>query len=179
MAFLKLVVITLALVSLTLGKNSSCEVSDCTLLSQLECALLRTDENERKLNQAFFPPRKETTRYIRVHYEFKAEEDIDYYSSDSLRDLDIYKNCSAAYVWAIGGFLLIQPPGLFQLTSLLFSYPANDVDKLNLTLPLNCSRLINANASHCDCRNHSNNNLDILTQQVSSSPFASWQSEKF
>jgi len=63
-----------------------------------------------------------------------------------------------------------------ELTSLLFSYPANDVDNLSLTLPLNCTRLINANTTHCDCGNHLDNNLDILTQQVSSSSVFTYNS---
>jgi len=70
---------------------TKCEVGDCTLLSQLECALFTTDQNERKLNQAFFPPRKETTRYIRVYYDFKEKNAInDFYSDYGLTDDDIY-----------------------------------------------------------------------------------------
>ena len=140
---------------------TKCDVGNCTLLTQLECALFTTDENERKLNQAFFPPRKATTRYIKVIYSFNATNDALYNS--------LAQNCNVTYIWAVGGFLLIQPPSIFEWTSLLFSYPANDIYELHLTLNVACKRLVEHNnaTGTCNCKGEDNNNLDILTQQVS------------
>ena len=166
MALVRLIGLSLCLCSapLTAAINSlldDCEVGNCTLLTELECALYTTDKNERKLNQAFFPPRKASTRYIHVSYDFKEDPDEDdvYFTID--------ENCNVSYIWAIGGFLLIQPPAIFQWTSMLFSYPANDVEKLHLTLPIKCTTLVKNNTnSTCTCLEMDNNNLDILTQQV-------------
>ncbi len=126
---------------------------NCTLkLSVLEEALYETDSNERSLNQAFFPPRQETSRYISVTYKFLDD------------------NCTVTYIWTIGGFLIIQPPSIFKFTSLLFSTPANNVNELILTLPSQCRELagIGGNCS-CDSQKNDNQNLnlDILSQQVS------------
>ena len=140
--------------------ENDCEVGNCTLLTQLECALYTTDENERKLNQAFLPP-KASTQYIHVFYDFKEnpEEDDFYFTID--------KNCNVSYIWAIGGFLLIQPPAIFQWTSMLFSYSSNDVDKLHLTLPIKCATLVKYDTnSPCECLGKDSYNLNILTQQV-------------
>ena len=63
MDFLRLLM-TLSFVSLVVAESdiaAMCGVGNCALLTQLECALYTTDENERMLNQAFFPPRKATT----------------------------------------------------------------------------------------------------------------------
>ncbi len=135
----------------------ACNYSTCDLLSQLECALYTTDSNERNLNRAFFPPRKATSRYITVKYRFR--EDDDSTSDDS-------SNCTVSYIWAIGGFLLIQPPTIFQMTSLLFSYPANDIENMNLTFPVECRKVINDTGDECSCNHKENQNLDILSQQV-------------
>ena len=164
-----LLLMTLSFVSLVVAENdiaTKCDVGDCTLLTQLECALYTTDENERKLNQAFFPPRKASTRYIKVIYSFD-----EYLDDDALYNFDpnVTQNCNVTYIWAIGGFLLIQPPSIFEWTSLLFSYPANDIYELDLTLNVTCKRLVNHNNTNgtCNCKGEDNNNLDILTQQVS------------
>ena len=147
---------SLALSLLLSQLSVACNVSSCTLLSELECALYTTDSNERKLNQAFFPPRKATSRYIRVNYDFKVHPNSKYYDTE--------RECNVTYIWAVGGFLLIQPPTIFQLTSLLFSYPANNIEDVNLTLPIECRQLINS--TDCSCGRREGQNLDILTQQV-------------
>ena len=131
------------------------EFTEITLLSELEYALYNTGSNERELNRAFFPPRAATSRYINVSYDFMNE--------DELTD-----NCIVTYVWAIGGFLLIQPPSVFQFLSLFFSYPANNIMEITITLPYQCRQLITVNEDgHCSCEDQVGNNLDILTQQVS------------
>ncbi len=135
--------------------SCSAQVNNCTLLSELEFALYNTDSNEQQLNQAFFPPRKATSRYIMVMYDFKDENGM----TDT---------CNVKYVWAIGGFLLIEPPTIFKLLSLLFSYPANDITDITITLPNECRQIVNSlDDGTCSCKNLSNSNLDILTQQVS------------
>ena len=167
MDFLRLLTI-LSFVSLIVAENNTakCAVGNCALLTQLECALYTTDQNERKLNQAFFPPRKSTTRYIRVNYDFKTDLDPndDLYNSY----LNVTQNCRVSYIWAVGGFLLIQPPSIFEWTSLIYSYPANDIYELDLTLNISCTTLVNVKEDGtCRCKGKDDNNLDILTQQVS------------
>jgi len=135
--------------------SCSAQVNNCTQLSELEFALYNTDSNEQQLNKAFFPPRKATSRYIMVIYDFKDEIGM------------IDSSCNVTYIWAIGGFLLIQPPTIFQFLSLLFSYPANDISYLNITLPNECRWMVDSSDQTCSCKNQSNSNLDILTQQVS------------
>ncbi len=132
-----------------------CEIKHCNRLRDLECALFTKDSNEKRLNQAFFPPRKATSRYIRVDYVFNTSE-LDKVDGDK---------CSVTYIWSIGGFLLVQPPSIFQLTSLMFNYPANDIENVVLELPLECIHVINANRT-CSCAHLEDKKLDILTQQV-------------
>ena len=73
---------------------------------------------------------------------------------------------SVTYVWSIGGFLFIEPPSVFQFLSLQFSYPANNLTNITLTLPHQCRGLVStANNDNCSCANDGNT-LDILTQQV-------------
>ena len=168
MDFLRLLTI-LSFVSLVVAKNNTaakCDVGNCALLTQLECALFTTDENERKLNQAFFPPRKATTRYIKVTYSFN--EDIDTNDDHYNFNPTVTQNCNVTYIWAVGGFLLIQPPSIFEWASLLFSYPANDIYELDLTLNISCTTLVDVREDGtCSCKGKDDNNLDILTQQVS------------
>ena len=132
---------------------SSAQYENCTTrLSVLERALYETDSNERSLNEAFFPPGQETSRYIKVTYKF-------------LTDGGFYDGCQVSYIWAIGGFLLIQPPSVFRFTSLFFSNNANNLTEVNLTLPSQCRLLASDN---CTCsKSEESKNLDILTQQVS------------
>ena len=134
---------------------SSAQYENCTIrLSVLERALYETDSNERSLNEAFLPPGQETSRYIKVTYKFLADDGS-------------YDGCNISYIWAIGGFLLIQPPSVFRFTSLLFSHPANNLTEVTITLPSQC-RLLAGEEENCTChQSEESKNLDILTQQVS------------
>ncbi len=146
---------------LLLGLLTLCayaQYEDCTTkLSVLEKALYETDSNERSLNAAFFPPRQETSRYIKVTYRFLMDDNDGFFDS-----------CNVSYIWTIGGFLLIQPPSIFKFTSLLFSTPANDLNELTLTLPTQCRELAGiGDTCSCDSQYNHSLNLDILSQQVS------------
>ena len=137
---------------------------DCpNKLSVLEQILFEYDNNELELNIAFFPPRQPSSRYITVQYTFEKFSESD-------------PNCTVNYTWSVGGFLLIQPPSLFQFSSLLFSLPVNDVYSIELVLPHQCRPLVlNISTGKCSCSNTNSTNismdreviLDILTQQVS------------
>ena len=126
-------------------------------MSVLEKALYNTGKNRYQLYRIFFPPRELSYTYIKVNYVFL--------NNDSTLD----SNCTVSYIWSLG-FLLVQPPKVFQFTSLLFSYPANDLkNEVNLTLPFECRPLVmkNNDESVCSCLGRDNNELDILTQNVS------------
>ena len=62
----------------------------------------------------------------------------------------------------------MQPPKIFQFTSLYFATLANDLIDLIIQLPSECWPLVQINNTedNCTCRNDDNNILDILTQQV-------------
>ena len=142
------------LVATVVVESISEEINDCTHLSELESALYSTDSNTRHLNEAFFPPRQTTSRYIMVNYNFTTEDGF-YDESDM---------CNVTYVWSIGGFLFIEPPSIFQFLSLLFSFPANNLTDITLTLPYQCRGLVNT-TGNCSCLIEGSV-LDILTQQV-------------
>jgi hypothetical protein len=120
--------------------------TDCaTDVTVLEKALYKPD-NVLQLNKIFYPPREPPTRFIKVTYEFEGT------------------GCSVNYFWAVGGFLLVQPPKIFQLTSLYFSSPANKLTNLTIKLPAECQPLVQGD--NCTCDHEDNTLLDILTQQV-------------
>lgn len=77
-----------------------------------------------------------------------------------------YKDCNVTYIWAVGGFLLVQPPSIFQFSSLLFSTPANSLTEVELNLPYACRALINETMS-CSCKNEMKDDLEIFTRHVS------------
>lgn len=119
-------------------------------------ALFETDGNLYELDRIFSPPYDATSRYIKVEYTF----------ADSRGD---YGDCNATYIWAIGGFLLMQPPGIFQYTSLLVGNPANSLEEMHLKLPYACRSLIDeTNDGGCSCHNPYDvgQYLQILTKQV-------------
>lgn len=118
-----------------------------TDIAVLERALFRSD-NIAELNRIFYPPREASTRFIFVNYEFE------------------HVNCTVTYIWAIGGFLLMQPPKIFRLTSLYFSTPANELIDLKLKLPQDCWDLVRNSDSNCSCVLSDSSILDIVTQQV-------------
>jgi hypothetical protein len=133
--------------------SAATSFDDCaTNLRTLEEALYESGNNLFELNRVFYPPSSPTTRWIRVNYTF----------SDGDTELD---DCSVTYIWAVGKFLFQQPPTLFQVTSLFFYYPNNELVTLSLQLPIECIGLINGTDGECSCMNDSHM-LDILTQQV-------------
>ena len=144
------------LVFLLLVTVSQAQYEDCgTKRDVLLKALFDTGNNLFELDKVFFPPRSQTSRYIKVKYTF-----LDDNGNDA-------GNCTVNYIWAIGGFLLVQPPKIFQLTSLLFSTPANKLENLNLQLPSACKALVsNETFDNCSCEGDDRYALDRLTQQV-------------
>ena len=144
----------LALLLLVVAPCACGTFEDCgTQLSVLETALYETGDNLLQLNRVFYPPSMRTSRFIRVTYIFNETGGDD--------------GCNVTYIWAIGGFLFFQPPTLFQLTSLFFNYPNNNLSDIYLKLPHECRALVqpNASTSVCSC-SHDTESLDILTQQV-------------
>ena len=152
---MKLGVMLVSILVLVSARNSSFQ--DCnTKLSVLETALYETGNNTLELNRIFFPPNRQTSRFIIIVYLFQNETG----------ELD---GCDVSYIWAIGGFLLMQPPTIFQFTSLFFNYPNNDLQELRLQLPYECRPLIITSSSNCSCfGDNTDLMLNILTQQVSS-----------
>ena len=107
-----------------------------TKKSVLLKALYSTSDNQYELERAFAPPKPgvTTSRYIKVIYSF-ADKD------------GHYGDCNVKYTWAIGGFFLIQPPQIFELTSLLFSIPGSNRSSITLELPYHCRGLINSTSN--------------------------------
>ena len=123
----------------------------------LERALFETEGNLQNLSKIFFPPRKLPTAFVRVNYHFL----------DELGDEMNENNCTVKYVWALGGFLLVQPPKVFRFTSLFFNNKVDDLNDLTLTLPFECREIVtNSSTETCSCKDEDKNLLDVLTQQV-------------
>lgn len=151
-----LVFTAIAVVVAVSAATSSSGFEDCpTKFSILEHALYETGDNMFEMNKVFYPPSKRTSRFIRVNYTFLNEAGED-------------DGCSVAYIWAIGILLFFQPPKLLMYNSLYFNYPNNDLTTAYLKLPYECRPLINISADEvCSCASDSEQ-LDTLTQQVSS-----------
>ena len=141
---------------------SSTPYDDCaTNFATLEKALIETKNNKYKLIQAFYPNQKYDTIYVTdVEYHFLGKDE---------NDSEII---SSQWIWAKSAFYLIQPPSVFQYTSLLFSYSVHEVDSspLSLYLPYKC-RLTNLNSTEMNNTCHQNDNninpmLASLTQRV-------------
>ena len=142
------VLLTIVVLSLC-AYFASCETNytNCDQdITVLERALYRP-ENIKALNNIFYPPRNTPARFVKVHYMFDDDD------------------CNVTYIWAVGGFLLMQPPSIFQYTSLYFSTITSDLTDLKIQLPSECRPLVQSN---CTCKDDDNNILDIVTQQVSS-----------
>lgn len=161
-SFLGAAVMVLILVGSTGAQYEDCARNKLTLLK----ALYETGDNLYQLDKVFFPQRSVSSRYVIVKYTF-----LDKNSTSEYYDADI-KNCTVTYIWALGGFLLEQPPTLLQYTSLLFNVPVNNVWDLELTLPYPCRALLpvhddNGNCMCTDNRTHvAGTALGRFTQQV-------------
>ena len=159
------VILLLLIFSSKLCTSQAEDYEECsTRKSVLLKALYSTSDNQYELERAFAPPKpgETTSRYIRITYSF-ADEDGN------------YGDCEVKYIWAIGGFFLIQPPHIFSLTSLLFSIPANNRSSITLKLPYHCRGLIyddynmSMSGDVCTCYNASDpmsEPLLIFTNQV-------------
>ena len=126
----------------------------CDSLISLGRSLYRTKDNILNLTRAFYPPHIPGIAFLRVTYQFENET----------KSLD---GCSVTYVWAKGGFFVIQPPSVFQFTSLLFNHKERNSGTLALRLPSACRQLILANGSQCSCNPQDGGALELLTHQVS------------
>lgn len=129
-------------------------------LSVLEDALYNTGTNKLKLNRYFYPPRQEPVPYAKITFKFEDE-------NGNLSDSEDGK-CEVTFVWAIGGFLLIQPPSVFTFTSLFFFHTRQNDFSLDLRLPYLCRPLVQEyeiENGTCTCANK-DGGLDLLNQQV-------------
>lgn len=146
-------------VSASAKKNES---ASCNTLNSLADALFHTRDNIFRLAQVFYPPRELSTTYLQVRYNFENEDgEIEEDENGEISD------CSVTYLWALGGFLLIQPPSIFQFTSLFFYQKSGKRNSVTLTLPHDCRHLVNVSNSGSGCMcNEEENVLDILTHQV-------------
>ena len=124
------------LVLLTVSESGVCNT--CNSLRSLAKALTSNDENMQNLTQVFYPSSRPSAKILKVTYYFE----------DEMGERD---NCNVTYFWAKGGFLLIQPPSIFQFTSLLFNHKVvGEETSLILTLPSACRHLVLRNAT-CSC----------------------------
>ncbi len=148
------------------ASETKCPVSKCpTSFCALEKALYETDHNLLNMLNIFSPARRSAPPFVRVRYTFQD------------KNKEYSNNCTVPYLWVEGGFLFVQPPTIFQFTSLFFYFTGfldKDEFTLNLTLPYECRPLI-WNGTSCTCHtleDKSNNSLysslalEELTKQV-------------
>jgi hypothetical protein len=103
--------------------------NSCRTLKSLAQALYDGEGNVLNLTLAFYPPQAPGVNFLHVSYDFE----------DSNGDVN---GCTVKYIWAKGGFMLIQPPSILQYTSLLFSHNINKNYQLYLRLPFACRHLV-------------------------------------
>ena len=131
----------------------------CDSILSLAQALYNISGNFLNLTRIFYPPRQPPVQFVRVKYTFEKNETDD-------------SECDVTYLWAKGGFLLIQPPSVFRFTSLFFNFDENENYDLQLTLPSTCRHLVYINSTsnnlNCSCHNQDEDLgiLDIVTHQV-------------
>ena len=139
---------------------------NCTTLPDLLYHLYHTDDNLLHLNRVFYPPRAQPPTFLNVTYYFKSkdQDELKFRYSGGPPDTD----CSVNYIWAEGGFLLIQPPLIFQYTSLWFNQESGEESSIPLTLPSVCRELVfNTSTETCSCTLEDYSwLLDVVTQQV-------------
>ena len=154
----------LLMITLVLGAASASDLdsnNSCDTLKSLAHGLYNYTGNIENMTKVFFPPLQDAGKFLRVKYHFLDQND----------DSD---NCSVSYIWAEGGFLLIQPPLIFQFTSLFFNHIANNEynPHLDLKLPNACRHLVQVDNStkNCSCKQNTSDGdydlLDMLTHQV-------------
>ncbi len=138
------------------GSYSRCPYS----FRVLENALYETEGNMVKMLDIFSPARKTSPSLVRVHYTFKEENGA-------------ISNCTVQYLWVEGGFIFVQPPTIFQLSSLFFYFKGFRDDNeynLYLTLPFECRPLIMLDENvTCTCQETNSSlylPLEKLTEQV-------------
>ncbi len=125
----------------------------------LENALYETEGNMLKMLAIFSPARKTQSSFVRVRYAFKEENGA-------------VSNCTVSYLWVEGGFLFVQPPTIFQFSSLRLYFKeshSKGETELNLTLPFECRPwIIEFENGSCTCQNKSSPSLALeeLTGQV-------------
>lgn len=124
----------------------------CNSVTTLIQKLYDTPGNLLNLNKVFYPAHGKPSNFLRVTYSFQNE-------SGQLED------CNVTYLWAEGGFLLIQPPSIFRYTSLQFNYVGINTNDLSLILPSDCRHLVVDKTSKCKC-DDDNDLLDIITLKV-------------
>ena len=131
--------------------------NSCHTLNTLAQALYDGEGNILNLVRVFYPPREPGVNFLQVLYDFENDEgEVD--------------GCNVTYIWAKGGFMLIQPPSILQYTSLFFSHNVNMKYKVYLRLPSACRHLvmnISMADSECSCNREEDDLLDMLTHQVS------------
>lgn len=123
---------------------------DCTTnFTQLERALLETDNNRYKIIKAFYPPRGRPSVYVDIEYRFGDDD-----------------NQTEKWIWTAAPFYYIQPPSMFVFTSLCFSNPTEEMESVSLHFPAECrvpnESIIETEHSRCGV----NPMLDVLTQRV-------------
>ena len=152
MDLLNFILFVLALLAI----SESCVAGDnntCNSLKSLASALTSNDDNMQNLTQVFYPPRQPSAKIVKVIYYFEDE-------------MGKHDDCNVTYFWASGAFLLIQPPSIFQFTSLFFNHKvAGEETTLILTLPNACRHLVLHNTT-CSCDQSNEGVLDLLTHQV-------------
>ena len=152
--YFTLVLLALVLLALPFTSDSLSNYDNCVTSRSVLLEALFEAGNIEDIVEKFYPQNSRATRYIEVKYTFEKNE-----SSDNI--------CSVTYIWSKGEFLFVQSPKLFMFTSLLFSYPANDVDNVTLTLPYQCRGLVQTNPNEtCNCKDSKSTQLGRITEQV-------------
>ena len=157
--FLKYLVCHIVMVHTIVSCISASEAENYTQCATLKKVLLQalfeTDRNLYELDRVFAPARVPSLRYVQVEYSFADSEGK-------------YGDCKVLYHWAIGGFLLVQPPHIFMYTSLLFwfSPTLSGHQTVTLKLPYPCRGLVNSTNGTCSCHDSDADDLQILTRQV-------------
>lgn len=97
-------------------KGATCS----TCFSLLVTETIASDENQFKLQQAYFPPNRLPPTFVLVHYSFGNDDEYD------------------TWIWTTSPYFLVHPPPLLLYTSLFFSHTTDPSAELHLTLDWNC-----------------------------------------